>query len=407
MNPSPNTVTRLRILLTSLGVLLFSFSLFVFKVGSPPTYVIDEKVYVDGAKNLPHAAEDNNLENHPPLAKLLIAAGMKLAGDNPTGWRLASTVFGSLTVLGIFLWTFVLVRDYALAVAAGLLTIFNNFLFVMSRLAMLDVFYFAFVIWAVLAFTAALTLPLATSKRRLLMLSAGVLFGLGCSCKWTAVVSMAVAGAAAGTLFLRERENVRQIGLTVLVLAFVVLPCVVYFLSYWPLFLAAHKSFTIRDFLAMNAYVWRSHVVAPGNPALGSPWYRWFFRTTPLRPMDYLMGNYIVMWSGIAALVVCVVKFLRAPALAEGLVVSLYAANVLQWVIIPEKMTQYYYYFPPATILSIAIVLACAALPRPRIAGIRPVVIAVAAAGVFFLICYPKMASLQAPFDCALTCWPY
>jgi dolichyl-phosphate-mannose--protein O-mannosyl transferase len=332
---------------------------------------------------------------------------MRVSGDNPAGWRLASALFGSLTVLGIFLWTYVLVGDYALALAASLLTIFNNFLFVMSRLAMLDVFYFAFVVWALFAFTAAITLAWDLPKRRSLMLAAGVLFGLGCSCKWTAVVSMAVTAAVAGLLFVGDRHNMRQIGLTVLVLTFVILPSAVYCVSYWPQFMAIHKPFAIQDFFAMNVYIWQSHVIAPGNPAIGCPWYAWFFKTTPLRVMDYLMGNYVVMWGGIGALLVCALKFLRAPALSEGLVISLYAANVLQWVLIPEKMTQYYYYYPPATFLSLAIVLACAALQRPKMAGVRPVVLAVGAAGVFFLICYPKMAALQAPFDCALTCWPY
>jgi len=407
VNASINSVKRFHILLTSIGVVLFSFGLLVFKIGQPPTYVIDEKVYVESARNLLHVGADATLDSHPPLAKFLIAGGMKLVGDNPAGWRLASTLFGSFTVLGVFLWTYVLLGDYALAVTASLLTIFNNFLYVMSRLAMLDVFYFAFVVWALLAFTAAITLPLGLPKRCLLMLASGVLFGLGCSCKWTAVVSMAVAGAVAGFLFLRNRHNVRQIGLPILVLSFVILPSAVYCLSYWPQFIAIHKPFAIRDFFAMNAYVWRSHVAAPGNPAIGCPWYRWFFRTTPLRVMDYLMGNYVVMWGGVGALLICAVKFLRAPALAEGLIISLYAANVFQWVIIPEKMTQYYYYYPPATLLSLAIVLACASMPGAKIAGVRPVLIAVAAAGVFFLICYPKMAGLQAPFDCALTCWPY
>ncbi len=403
-----NLATRLRIFLTAAVLLLSSLALFVIKIGDPPTYIVDEMVYVDGARNILHAGANTNLENHPPLAKLLIAAGIKLAGDNPAGWRLASTAFGALTIVGIFLWTYILLQDYALAVAASLLTIFNNFHFVMSRLAMLDVFYFTFVVWALLAFTASLSLPLSITKRRLGMLASGFLFGLGAACKWTSIVSMAVAAAVAGFFYLRDKRQVREIGISVLALTFVILPCVVYCLSFWPLFLAIHKPFTVHDFLAMNLYVWQSHVVAPGNPALGSPWYQWFFRSTPLRAMDYLMGNYVVMWIGVGALLFCALRFLKAPALAEGLVLSLYAANIIQWALIPEKMTQYYYYYyPPATFLSLAIVLACAAWPARGLRGVRPSTIAVLAAGIFFLICYPKMADFQAPLDCALTCWPY
>lgn len=397
---------RIRILFTAIAILVCSFAIFAVKAGNPPTYIIDEPDYVGAARDFLRGGTNTNPQ-HPPLAKFFIAGGMKLAGDNPFGWRLASTIFGSLTVVAIYLWTYVLLKSNAFAVAASLLTMFNNFHFVMSRLAMLDVFYFAFVTWAVLAFTAAISLQVSVPKRRLLMLCSGVLFGLGCACKWTSVVSMAVLGAMAAFLYLRDRHHLRQIGLTVLVLAFVVLPCAAYYLAYWPLFLVLNKAFTVREFLAMNQYIWQYHVACPGNPALASPWYRWFFRTTPQRVMDYLMGNYVVVWGGLGALLLCMLKFLRAPALAEGMVVSLYAANVLQWVVIPQKITCYYYYYPPATFLSLAIVLACARLPRPSIAGVRPIVMVVAAAGVFFLICYPKMGAFQAPLDCALTCWPY
>lgn len=397
---------RFRVPFTAVGILVISFAVFVVKLNSPSTYIVDEKSYIDAARSILRGGTNINPE-HPPLAKFFIAEGIKLAGDNPVGWRLASTVFGALALVGIFLWTYVLLEDYALAVATVMLTMFNNFHFVMSRLAMLDVFYFAFVIWGVLAFTAAIRLPLSLIKRRLLMLSSGVLFGLGGACKWTAVVSLAVLGVFAGFFFLRDKYTFRQIGVTVLVFAFVVLPCSIYYFAYWPLFLVTHKPFTVHAFIAMNVYMWQYHVACPGNPALACPWYQWFFRATPVRVMNYMMGNYVVVWGGLGALFLCGLKFLRAPALAEGMVLSLYAANVLQWVVIPQKITVYYYYFPPATFLSLAIVLVCVWLPKPGFARVRPVLIAVVAAGVFFLICYPKMAALHAPYDCALTCWPY
>ena len=83
MNTSTNPVSRFCVLLTSLGVVLFSFGLLVFKIGDPPTYVIDEKVYVDSVRDLSRVGTDATLDGHPPLAKFLIAGGMKLAGDNP------------------------------------------------------------------------------------------------------------------------------------------------------------------------------------------------------------------------------------------------------------------------------------------------------------------------------------
>ena len=88
---------------------------------------------------------------------------------------------------GHFFCTYLLLGDYRLALTAAALTLFNNFLFVMSRVAMLDVFYFAFVMWGVLAFTASILLDLSIVKRRVLLLTTGLMFGLGTACKWNAV----------------------------------------------------------------------------------------------------------------------------------------------------------------------------------------------------------------------------
>ncbi|MBI3649035.1 MAG: phospholipid carrier-dependent glycosyltransferase [Actinobacteria bacterium] len=87
---------------------------------------------------------------HPPLGKWMIAMGEKLFGaDSPFGWRFSSAVAGTLIcvmIAGIAqilwgrpIWTFV----------AGLLASVESLDFVLSRLALLDIFV-AF--WAVLGF---------------------------------------------------------------------------------------------------------------------------------------------------------------------------------------------------------------------------------------------------------------
>jgi len=139
---------------------------------------MDEVAYVTGARTFLTGTGNSNPE-HPPLAKILIAGGMKLAGDNPFGWRLAGAVFGSLTLVAIFLWTYLLLDNYLLALLAAFLALLNNFLFVIARVAMLDVFYFTFVMWGLVAFTAVLTLDLSIGRRRILLLATGVRFGLG------------------------------------------------------------------------------------------------------------------------------------------------------------------------------------------------------------------------------------
>jgi dolichyl-phosphate-mannose--protein O-mannosyl transferase len=110
------------------------------------------------------------------------------------------------------------------------------------------------------------------------------------------------------------------------------------------------------------------------------------------------------MWGGLVALVVCLRRFWKSLAFAEGLVVLLYAANLLQWAVTPAKSTFYYYYYPAAMFLGVAITLAVHN-PTRRVLGARVSFLVLMAAGVVFLWCLPKMAHLQAPWDCALGCW--
>jgi dolichyl-phosphate-mannose-protein mannosyltransferase len=78
---------------------------------------------------------------HPPLSKLFIAAGIKIFGDNPWGWRVPSIVMGTVsTVLVYFICRRLLLSRLAANLAAFLFT-FENLNFMMGSIAMLDVFF--------------------------------------------------------------------------------------------------------------------------------------------------------------------------------------------------------------------------------------------------------------------------
>src|SRR5512135_2862214 len=71
-------------------------------------YIFDEHYYVSAARvivGIPTTRDeayagaspngtDPNAE-HPQLAKIAIAAGMKVLGDNTTGWRITAVLFGA------------------------------------------------------------------------------------------------------------------------------------------------------------------------------------------------------------------------------------------------------------------------------------------------------------------------
>ena len=403
-----------------LGVVGLLF--FLAGIGNPARMYYDESLYVSEAKAFLLKAPDPNTRIHnlarPPLGKMLLAIGMKAGGDNAFGWRVASAVSGALTLVGVYVWTLLLLRDSRAAFFAAGLTLFNNFLFVMSRVGMMDAFLVVFLIWSLVAYTGAIALDLSVGTRRVLFGCAGVLMGLAGACKWNAIDTLAVLVLVSFALFWvarrspadsipslsRHARNIQQIGLPTLLLGLVVAPIASYTLTYWPLCRILDRPFSIHELVAMHRYMWYLSTTWVTNRAIISAWYTWPLSTSPQRALSYLLANPVVAWGGLAALVFCLKRFWKTVALPEGLVLLLFAANFFQWAVTPEKGLLYYYYYPAVMILGVAIAVALRSLPR-SIFGVRVSLVILVVAAAVFLWCYPRMAHLESPWDCALGCW--
>ena len=147
--------------------------------------IFDEQYYVNAARvilgihptgSYTDAAlfHDPNAE-HPPLAKLLIAAGIKLFGDNAWGWRIFPVLFGSLGLLAMY-W---LVRSAKgnrwLALGAASLFALDNLMMVSGRIALLDIF------------TVTFMMASAALYLRKQYLLAGIVLGIGLCTKLEAL----------------------------------------------------------------------------------------------------------------------------------------------------------------------------------------------------------------------------
>jgi dolichyl-phosphate-mannose-protein mannosyltransferase len=105
----------------------------------PAELVLDEQHYVKDARGI-IGGEPTQRPEHPSLAKLMIVSSMVLFGDNPVGWRFFSVLFGALNVALLWL----ICRRLGLPKRAVNLCTFlfsiENLGFVLSGVAMLDVF---------------------------------------------------------------------------------------------------------------------------------------------------------------------------------------------------------------------------------------------------------------------------
>jgi dolichyl-phosphate-mannose-protein mannosyltransferase len=392
-------------------------------LGRPKAMFFDEPYFVPEARvliqGIPNPEPFAPPLAKPPLGRLIIAIGMEVAGDNSFGWRIAGAVCGALTVAAVYLWVSLLLQDSGLAFLAAGLALFNNFLFVMSRIATVDVFLLFFLMWSLVAFTAAIVLPAKAGTRRLLLSLAGVLVGLAGACKWNAIDTLAVYVLVAFVLYLFSRygsatsnpslsahaRNLAKVGIPFLLLALIAAPVAAYSFVFWPFCRLLHVPFSLHQLAAINIFMWHFNRTTVTNPFLISKWYTWPLNLNPLRSLSYLVGNPFVAWTGLLALAVCLRRFWKAVAMPETLVLLLFSANFLQWAVTPQSGLYYYYYYPCVMFLGVAIAVALRSLP-PRILGMRISLLLLMAAAVFFVRCYPQMAHLGTPWDCLFGCWP-
>jgi dolichyl-phosphate-mannose--protein O-mannosyl transferase len=448
------------------GVFFLGLAMFLPGISRPPVFLFDEVFYVPAARVLAHVPpggqqhSDQPLVNpevsHPPVAKLLIAAGIALAGDTPRGWRLLSAGAGALLLCAIFVWGEMLSGDRRLALWAVALTAVNNLLYVMARVGMLDVFVVLFVLWGFVAITAMLQQRISAPAG---LAGAGLLFGVAMACKWLALAPLVAvwvlvllwiwqpgffsspfsvlpdgqAGTEDGSSEVpthaggsgsRRRPETRIGKLGAGCCFLVILPLLVYCAAFVVLAGRLHQPFSVHWLAQQQFNVILSHVGHEGPPVQISRWYTWpvklypevFFYGGDARWV-LLLGNPLVMWPGLVAVAVlswgCIVsltaKNLRPAAsppatgnqraatasFAGSLIVLLaYGSLYAQWAVAPRKTMFYHYYFPAAMVLGPALALAFANRRPQKIFGVPAHLFLLLAAVLVFVISLPLLTAM-------------
>jgi predicted membrane-bound dolichyl-phosphate-mannose-protein mannosyltransferase len=144
--------------------------------------IFDEAYYVNVARILaglpweqrvyPNAIPglDPNLE-HPPLAKLFVAASITVFGNNGYAWRLPSVIFGMFSIFAFYLLMKRLTSAKWVPLIATFMFTFDSLVFVHSRIATLDIFFVGFMLmgfyfyFANRPFLSAIMLALSTLSK--------------------------------------------------------------------------------------------------------------------------------------------------------------------------------------------------------------------------------------------------
>jgi predicted membrane-bound dolichyl-phosphate-mannose-protein mannosyltransferase len=120
--------------------------------------IFDETYYVNVARIILKLPQQPNVfanavpgidsvnQEHPLLAKLLIALSMSVIGDNGWGWRIPSVVFGLLSIFVLYLLLKKTAKNPMIALMGTTLFSFDTLVFVHSRIATLDIFVLGFML---------------------------------------------------------------------------------------------------------------------------------------------------------------------------------------------------------------------------------------------------------------------
>jgi dolichyl-phosphate-mannose--protein O-mannosyl transferase len=126
-----------------------------YHLSAPHAFVFDEVYYAkDGCFDAGFPYQQCKLDSpneqtftvHPPLGRWIIAGGEAAFGNRPFGWRFASAVAGTLSVLLLSILAYRLFRSAMWAGVAGLLLATEDLNFVQSRVSMLDIMLTTFVV---------------------------------------------------------------------------------------------------------------------------------------------------------------------------------------------------------------------------------------------------------------------
>lgn len=318
---------------------------------------------------------------HPPLGKLLIALGIRMFGMTPFGYRFMGTFFGILMLLPLYVLLKNMFGKTKVALCGTTIFAFEFMHFTQTRIATIDTYGVFFALVSFLFMWRWITAPYDWSIKKTwpdLALS-GLGFGLGCASKWTVLY----AGVGLALLWLLRivlqcRAKGACYGMEILrtvllsALFFVVIPAVIYVLSYIPYGLA--RGMHMPDMLAQGDYyklVWDNQVymftyhsgVHQAHP-YSSRWYEWALDLRPILyyleytdTTKYALGAFnspLVSWAGLVALFAMIPAFLKRRHPAAVLIWVGYLCQMLPWVII-TRTTFAYHYFGSSLFLVLAI----------------------------------------------------
>ena len=348
---------------------------------------------------------------HPPLGKLIIALGLLLFGVNPFGWRFMGTLCGVLMLPMLYDFLRRLFGRSSVALSGTVIFAFDFMHFTQTRLATIDS-YSVFFILGMYYYMYRFCSEEEHGGRHLLL--SGLFFGLGAATRWTCLY----AGAGLAVIWLlhwvRRREAFRTAGFWVnvceCILCFVTIPCLIYYLSYYPYGRTAGLGGLGMFFdprygkIVWNNQVsmWSYHSSLVATHPYSSVWWQWVLDIRPI--LYYLDGTAaeksaiaaftgpLLCWGGLGAMLLCAAAAVGKRDGRAAFIVLGYLSQLLPWMLV-TRLTFAYHYFPSEIFLTLAMGYALSRIEEKRGRGWVTLGASVAAMALFALF-YPVLSGV-------------
>ncbi len=409
VRPAPDVRRdRLNVVLIAAIVLFAAFARLP-RLHTPSQMIFDEVYYAKAAEQYLARVEITEERTHPPLSKLIIAAGIAVVGDHAVGWRIASALAGVALVVVVYTLTLTLFHDRVVAATSAFFVSIDGLIFVESRIAKPDVFLTLFLFSAYTALWQYLRRrmdapDLASGRHARWLYLAGVAAGCAVATKWTTVVPLSVIPVMLALLGGWGHVTLPRADLKHVLIAFTIVPVAVYLLTYVPYFMLGNG---VREFVAHQVSMYQFHASLTEPHPYQSPWWSW---PVLLRPIWYeyyeavpqvnrgilAMGNPIIWWASLPAFAAAAFRAVRTRALPETFLVAGFLISYLQFAFISRAL--FLYHFMPALPFLIMALAAGMARARRRVGSGPGFVLVVLAIG-WFVSFYPLLSALPIATD--------
>ena len=368
---------------------------------------------------------------HPPLGKEIIAVSIYVFGMTPFGWRFSGAVFGVAMLVVMYLLLKNIFGKTPVAICGTLLFGFDFMRFTQTRIATIDTYgvFFILLSFFFMYRHIATDADAKFGKSLLSLALAGLSFGLGCASKW--IVPYAGIGLAAiyalrlVMLSKHYKKNElpgfgRYLMKTLLfsALFFVIVPVIIYYLSYIPYGLA--RGMRVGDGMLWDyeyaKIVWdnqvsmlnyHSRTVLEATHPYSSRWYQWIIDARPIlyfnsssdniRSSFAAFGNPAVWWGGLLAMVALAIRVVRKRDGKALFIIIGYLSQLLPWVAV-RRIVFIYHYFPSVIFLVLAMAYIFNTIIERRQGRYMGVIYGYTAySGALFGMFYPVLSGVYAP----------